>query len=243
MLFMKPESDVPRLRVLAAELLSCRLKFGLAGIVTGVLIAVPALAAGDLQRGAEAARQCMACHSFTLGRNLTGPSLAGLLGRRAGTAVGFGRYSEALKASGVVWDAKTLDAWLRDPAALIPGNGMSFRGVPDAAMREDLLAFLTAMSSGRMKIPDRTLPDLKRVQAARAIRSIGYCGDAYSVATDDGKTRKFWEFNLRFKTDGSASGPAVGKPVIVGNGMQGDRASVVFSKPEEISAFLRRQCP
>ena len=77
----------------------------------------------------------------------------------------------------------------------------------------------------------------------RQERAIRYCGDAYRVVTGDRRTHTFWEFNLRFKTDGSASGPSAGKPVIVGTGMQGDRAAVVFSRPEEISEFIRKECP
>ncbi|UUZ63197.1 hypothetical protein LP417_26605 [Polaromonas sp. P1-6] len=73
--------------------------------------------------------------------------------------------------------------------------------------------------------------------------AIRYCGDAYRVLTGDGKSRTWWEFNLRFKTDGSPDGPPTGKPVIVGGGMQGDRAAVVFSRPEEISTFIRKECP
>jgi cytochrome c len=51
-----------------------------------------------------------------------------------------------------------------------------------------------------------------------------------------------WEFNLRLKTDSSNDGPQAGKPVIVGTGMQGDRAAVVFAAPEEISAFIKSAC-
>jgi cytochrome c len=63
------------------------------------------------------------------------------------------------------------------------------------------------------------------------------------VTTGDRKTHLFWEFNLRLKTDGSADGPGAGKPVLAGSGMQGDRAAVIFSRPEEVSAFIRRECP
>ena len=99
------------------------------------------------------------------------------------------------------------------------------------------------MGKGRStEPPDRGLPDLKQADADSQVRAIRYCGDAYRVTTGDGKTHTFWEFNLRFKTDGSADGPAAGKPVILGNGMQGDRAAIVFSRPEEISAFLKREC-
>lgn len=216
---------------------------GLTILILGLSGAAPVRAAGDVQRGAEGARQCMACHSFAPGHHMTGPSLAGLWGRRAGTAVGFGRYSEALKGSGVVWNAATLDAWLRSPEALIPGNTMPLRGIADAAQRADLEAFLQAASEGRVTVPDAALPDLKRAPVSTTVNSIRYCGDTYRVTTGDGRTRMWWEFNLRFKSDGSTTGPAAGKPVLVGNGMQGDRAAVVFSRPEEISAFVRRQCP
>ena len=119
---------------------------------------------------------------------------------------------------------------------------MSFAGVADARTRADLLAYLEAVSSGRTRAPDRELPDLKQADAAAQVTAIRYCGDTYRVTTADEKTHAFWEFNLRFKTDGSTVGPAAGKSVIVGNGMQGDRASIVFSRPEEISTLVRRQC-
>jgi cytochrome c len=215
----------------------------LTAVILGLSGATPVWAAGDVQQGAQLARQCMACPSFAPGHHMTGPSLAGLWGRGAGTAMGFGRYSEALKSSSVVWGPATLDAWLRNPEALIPGNGMLFRGIPAAAMRADLLAFLQAASEGRVKVPDQALPDLEHAPRPETVSAIRYCGDAYRVVMGDGKTWTWWEFNLRFKTDGSKNGPVAGKPVLVGTGMQGDRASVVFSRPEEISAFVRRQCP
>lgn len=215
----------------------------LLGIAGGFSFVAPSHGAGDVQRGAQASRSCMACHSFSPGRHMTGPSLAGVWGRRAGTAAGFGRYSDALKRSEFTWNEKTLDAWLRSPAALIPGNAMLFDGIPDPNTRADLLAYLQAVSEGRASAPERGLPNLKRAEASGQVTAIRYCGDAYRVLTGDGKTRTWWEFNLRFKTDGSPEGPSTGKPVIVGTGMQGDRAAVVFSRPEEISGFIRRECP
>ena len=200
-------------------------------------------AAGDVERGAAASRNCLACHSFAPGRHLTGPSVASAWGRRGGTAPGFARYSDAMKRSDVVRNDKSLDAWLQNPAALIPGNTMPFGGIADPGMRAGLIAYLQAVSEGRVKVPDRGPPDLKRADASRQVSSVRHCGDAYRVATGDGKTRRWWEFNLRFKTDGSSNGPAAGVPVIVGSGMQGDRAAIVFSRPEDISAFIRRECP
>ena len=212
---------------------------GLAALVFGI----PARAAGDAARGAKVAQTCLACHSLNPGRHLTGPSLAGVVGRKAGTAEGFGRYSDALKRSGLTWDEKHLEAWLKNPAALVPGNSMEFPGIDDEAARADLIAYLEAVSAGNVKPPDRGLPPLKNADAGSRVSAITHCGDAYKVNTADGKSRTFWEFNLRFKTDGSVDGPAVGHPVIVGNGMRGDRASVIFSRLDEISGFVGRKCP
>lgn len=219
-------------------------RIALLGIAGGFSFIAPSHGAGDVERGAQAARTCMACHSFAPGRHLTGPGLAGVWGRRAGSAAGFGRYSDALKRSEVVWNEKTLDAWLRNPAALIPGNTMLFDGIPAPDTRADLLAYLRAVSEGRASAPpERGLTNLKRVDASSQVSAIHYCDDAYRVLTGDGKRRTWWEFNLRFKTDGSPDGPPTGQPVIVGTGMQGDRAAVVFSRPEEISAFIHKECP
>ena len=213
----------------------------LAALAT-LVFGAPARAEGDATRGARAARACMACHSFEPGRHMTGPSLAGVWGRKAGTADGFLRYSQALKRSGLVWDERQLDAWLKNPAALVPGNEMGFPGVADSRTRGDLLAYLEAVSSGRVTAPKSGLPNLKEADAASRVTAIRYCGDGYRVTTANGEMHSFWEFNLRFKTDGSAEGPRAGKPVIVGTGMQSDRAALVFSLPEEISTLIRRQC-
>lgn len=185
----------------------------------------------------------MACHSFAPGQHLTGPSLAGVWGRKAGTAQGFGRYSDALRRSGLVWNQRELDAWLASPAALVPGTSMSFPGIQDSRTRADVIAYLAAVSRGAIAGARRDLPDLKKADPDARVTAIRVCGDTYRVTTADAKTEAFWEFNLRLKTDGSPAGPAPGRPVLVGSGMQGDRASVVFSRFEEIGAFIRRQCP
>lgn len=205
-----------------------------------LLAAAPAAAAGNAQRGEAAFRACAACHALAPGAHLTGPSLAGVVGRRAGTAPGFTRYSEALKGSGLTWDEATLDAWLRNPAALVPGNAMLFPGLREAGARADLIAFLKAGPRGGAGA--NPLPDLKGAQPASRVQAIRYCGDAYRVATADGATRTFWEFNLRFKTDGSPRGPAAGSPVLMGGGMQGDRAFVVFAHPDEFARFVKPGC-
>jgi cytochrome c len=212
--------------------------------VVALLVAGAASAAGDAQRGARAFSACAACHTLESDRHLTGPSLHGVWGRKAGTVETYRRYSDALKRSHLVWDERTLDAWLREPQKVVPGNAMQFPELADEQARADLVAFLKAASEGKApRAPQaRPLPELKAASPVSTVASIRHCGDSYFVTNGKGQTLAFWEFNLRFKTDSSASGPAPGKPVLVGQGMQGDRAQVVFSKPAEISSFIREGC-
>ena len=84
--------------------------------------------------------------------------------------------------------------------------------------------------------------DLKKLGSDHEVQAIRYCHDTYHVMTADGQSSDFWEANLRFKTDSSDAGPLSGKPVIMRAGMMGDRASVFFAAPEEMSAFIKHQC-
>jgi cytochrome c len=69
------------------------------------------------------------------------PNLHGIAGRTAGTLAGFA-YSPAMKSSGLVWDAATLDSYLEDPRAHVPGTKMAFAGIKDAARRKALVDWL-----------------------------------------------------------------------------------------------------
>jgi cytochrome c len=185
---------------------------------------------------------------------MTGPSLAGVINRKAGSLPGFSRYSEPMKNSGVTWDEHALDGYLKDPAQFMPGNHMTFPGIPDDKTRADIIAYLKQGGSdqagsqraqndmGAMMGMQRGAPQLKTVESSGRVKSITYCRDTFKVTTADGKTRDFWERNLRFKTDSSNEGPAKDSPAIVGAGMMGDRASVIFAEPEEIGRFITRQC-
>jgi cytochrome c len=225
-------------------------RYCVAGVALLAMATACAAAEGDAERGAKVYQACMACHSLEAGQHMTGPSLASIWGRKAGTVEGFRRYSDALKRSGVVWNEKSMDAWLRDPAALVPGNWMMFQGIKDAQPRNDLIAFMKAVSEGGaprtaarggMMGPPQ-LPDLKKLDANSRVSAIRYCADTYHVTLESGAYMAFWEFNLRFKTDSSERGPVRGKPVLVPAGMMGDRAQAVFSSPEEISAFIKHEC-
>lgn len=228
-------------------------------VVFGIMFGLGAHAeplSGDAKQGAQLYRACAACHSLAPNRNMTGPSLAGIWGRKAGSLKSFERYSPALKSSNVVWDENTLDQWLKSPARFIPNNHMPFAGIPNAQQRADLIAFLKEASSGQMPTANgqgggmggmmggmaTQFHDLKKLGSDRQVRSIRICHDSYFVTTADGKTAAFWEPNLRFKTDSSATGPRRGTPVIMPAGMMGDRASVIFASPGEISPFIQSKC-
>src|SRR5229473_900173 len=239
-------------------------RYGIIALATIALLS-PALAQnGDATQGQRDFRACAPCHSLEPDRNMTGPSLANLWGRKAGSLPSFERYSEALKASGIIWDDRSLDGWLTDPDRMVPDNEMPFNGIKDTRIRADLLAFLKDASKpgapqqmapqGGMKGmggmmggmggmmgggPD---PNLKKLEPGIQVKAITYCHDTYRVTTADGKTRAFWERNLRFKTDSSKGGPEMGAPAILPAGMMGDRASVIFSAPEEWAQFVVREC-
>jgi cytochrome c len=98
----------------------------------------PTALKGDPGRGEILYQGCMDCHSID--KDDVGPRHRGVVGRRAGSIAGFD-YSKALKNSGLTWDEATLDRWLIDPGALVPGTRM-FYEVEKPQDRADLIAFL-----------------------------------------------------------------------------------------------------
>lgn len=105
---------------------------------------MPALAqTGDAARGKAVFARCALCHDVKPGPKKMGPSLAGLFGRTSGTTAGF-TYSPAMQKAKIRWDAKSLDAFLAKPAALVPRNRMAFAGIPNPADRANLIAYLKA---------------------------------------------------------------------------------------------------
>jgi cytochrome c len=84
---------------------------------------------------------CGICHTIQSGQNRVGPSLAGILGRKAGSTPGF-NYSEANKNSDIVWDEAQLDQYLTDPKQFMPGTKMIYPGMKDAEQRKALIAYL-----------------------------------------------------------------------------------------------------
>jgi cytochrome c2 len=123
----------------------------LSGILWGITILLPsalvahAQGAGDAQRGAQVFAQCKVCHSLEAGKNMLGPSLHGLLGRKAGSVPGYA-YSPAMKNANVTWDDDTLSKYLSNPQAFISGDKMAFVGIKDPSKLGDLLAYLNQAS-------------------------------------------------------------------------------------------------
>jgi cytochrome c len=114
-------------------------------IWSSLLLAAVAHADDQLTRAEQLYHErCGACHS--LDEHGAGPKHRGLLGRRAGTQSGFD-YSAALVASNVVWSPQTLERWIADPNALIPGNKMIVQLANDPADRAAIVAYLIASSS------------------------------------------------------------------------------------------------
>ncbi len=106
--------------------------------VAAASLCAAAQPAGDPARGKTLYQGCSACHSID--DNDIGPKHRGVVGRRAGS-VGDYNYSAALKASGLTWDRETLDRWLSNPSALVPGTKMYFK-LDSAQDRADVIAYL-----------------------------------------------------------------------------------------------------
>lgn len=116
--------------------------------VTLIALAAPAFAADDDPELAFN-NHCRECHSAVKDDNRLGPTLYGVVGRKAGTVATFGGYSPGLQNSGITWTPEMLDQWIADPNAVVSGNNMAppFPGVADAAERAQIIAYLKSDTS------------------------------------------------------------------------------------------------
>jgi cytochrome c len=111
-------------------------------MVVGLSAAQAFAQAGNAARGERVFnQQCKTCHSLEDGPSITGPTLNGMFGRKAGTAAGFD-FSEAMIKSGIVWDETTLAEYTSDPKAKVPDGKMVFNGIKQAGQLADLVAYL-----------------------------------------------------------------------------------------------------
>ena len=100
--------------------------------------------AQDAMAGARVFTRCAVCHSTVPGKNGMGPSLAGVVGRKAGSAPGFS-YSPAMKAAGIVWTKDQIQALITNPQALVKGTRMFIPPVTNAKDRADVAAYLATL--------------------------------------------------------------------------------------------------
>ncbi len=224
-------------------------------IATCMLTTSANAADGNPKRGAQVYRACVACHALELGLHLSGPSLGGVLGRIAGTADGYVRYSPGLKEAAFVWNAAALEGWLKNPKGMIPGTYMMFEGINDVQSLADLIAFLEIAGTpdgAKKAVADGLFPvswlkagapdSVRDVPPEMRVASIRHCGDSYFIKTENGRERPYWEKNVRLKIDSVETGPAPGQSVIVGSGMRGDRVSVIFSNLDHLKSFIEDEC-
>ncbi|WP_298163908.1 cytochrome c family protein [Novosphingobium sp.] len=98
---------------------------------------------GDAAAGEKVFTQCKTCHVIDPGVNRIGPSLHGIIGRKAGQIAGFS-YSSANKESGITWTPEKLYQYLEKPARVVPGTKMAFAGLAKGQDRADVIAYLTS---------------------------------------------------------------------------------------------------
>jgi len=111
------------------------------------------LASATVEKGANSAKKCAACHTFGKGEpNRVGPNLYGVVGRERGSHAGF-NYSAGMKGKPGKWTVEDLNAFLQNPKGFVPGTSMGFAGVPRGSERADLIAFLNSKSDSPAPLP------------------------------------------------------------------------------------------
>ena len=132
-------------RQLPTLLLSCAL------LTPGLAVSADdaALSDADMRRGRILFLQCRACHSLNAGDNegKIGPSLAGVFTRGAGGASYYSAYSAALQEADHEWTSETMNRWITNPSAMVPGTSMVFAGVADAEQRDLLVRYLQVVTA------------------------------------------------------------------------------------------------
>lgn len=121
-------------------------KFLSFGLVTAIALASSsAFADGDADKGKKVFKKCKACHSTDAGKNKMGPSLAGIIGRKAGTADGYKKY-KALKGANFSWDEATIGEFVQNQKKFLKSKGLKTKIAMRVKIKakdvDDLLAYL-----------------------------------------------------------------------------------------------------
>jgi cytochrome c len=110
-----------------------------------------AFAAGDAAAGEKVFAKCKSCHQIgETAKNMIGPQLNGLSGRKAGAAEGF-NYSEPMKSSGITWDEASFKEFIKNPKAKVPGTKMVFQGLATEGDQDNLWAYLSQFKADGTK--------------------------------------------------------------------------------------------
>lgn len=118
-------------------------------VLATMSVSQAAVAAGDAAAGSKLFLQCRACHTVgAADRSGVGPNLNGVVGAKAGAKAGY-TYSPAMTKAGLIWDQKTLDAFLTRPTSVVPGTKMAFAGVANPKSRADLIAYLATLKAAK----------------------------------------------------------------------------------------------
>jgi len=120
-------------------------KLSIAATFIVLTLASGTAVATDANKGKKVFNKCKACHTMKAGKNKIGPSLHGIMGRKAASDPKF-KYSKAMKASGLTWDDKTLRKFLKKPKKLVKGTRMSFAGIKKQKQMDNLMAYLKKAS-------------------------------------------------------------------------------------------------
>lgn len=116
----------------------------IAAALASLAFSSAAYAGGDAAAGKNVFNKCAICHSAAPGKNSLGPSLFGVVGRHSASVEGY-TYSEAMKSANKTWDEATLDVYLTDPKAMVPGTKMTFAGLPKPEDRANVIAYLATL--------------------------------------------------------------------------------------------------
>ena len=112
------------------------------------------LASASAEKGAAAAKQCAACHTFEKGGpNRVGPNLYDIVGHERGTGRGGFNFSAAMKAKGGTWTFDELNKFLKDPRGYIPGTNMTFAGLSRDSQRADVIEYLRQQAEKPVEVP------------------------------------------------------------------------------------------
>lgn len=123
-----------------------RVKFLAILSLTWVVGFSSAVLASDAAKGEKVYKKCKSCHLVDKEKHKTGPHLVNLFGREAGSVDGYKKYSKAMKASGIVWNEETLDAYLAAPKKYVKGTRMAFAGLKKEDDRANVITYLKQFS-------------------------------------------------------------------------------------------------